>query len=1445
MATATDRKEFLGRPVTADYRPTYLGLAGQWYDHRGWFSLYDVERMRRDPQVNFGMRILRAPLHTVTWKVESDRGAVSQWVDRTLKFIWERELVKLTRILEYGYMGGENCWHHDPETDTIEYTGLRDLNPFDIRPLAVHGALAGLSVKGLAGKDSRGVWLRPPRSFWLANESEYGNLYGRPRIAPAWYPWMEKMARHGAVDIRRLWFLKNAYRGGIIRHPIGTIEVANGQYMSNQDYARELVEKMETGGVLALPNVSDERGNQLWVFEEPKINGDPRGVREYPQDLDKEILVGMGIQPEVAQAAEVGGGWSGRSVPFLVFLTSEDQVADCMFHGINEQILRPGVDVNFGEGAKYKVHLKSLVPPAEEKQAKQQRKGPGDRPGGGGQPAQPDNGNGGNGNGQLPQRLSHGEGSRWTRYEGPRGGRGWRNTATNQIVYGGEQPGSDTGETAHEEKPEGDPGGQLTRKQLARSAKVLGNEQVTAWDNVREAVSEQLAEVLSEAASDESRLQGDIAGTYLKSDLYLQVRSLREQAFRRIKDHGQQLAEMLRTYHPDMEAEAKAIEEEAGKLAREAYRDYTPALRHIDSEFTARDFYSPTLGEEKEGVHDTLGDAQKELEDVLAGPSGKVAERLQALTTQAAEVAAQASELAHAGEEEGEHSRYDRNAPLPENTSTAEKQKRAEVLALPPLKGDREEVLIGENARWQALGTLKNFLADNESRLSSEARGWTRDVLKALARNTEADFWVSRGVESPRWFLLNTVYLPPKVKEEFSRLRWAHEEPPQRLSHLSFDESKHPRGQPENAGEFAKKPGGKGKTEGPSSEDKPSPKTPYDQWQERSDARTDARAAAEQARADNWDTSQFVAAAADVDAALKDADLDIALEAAKGLVALYPEQWRAQEAELRKAGAADKQAAKVERARSKNEARIAKLSNKIEGAFAKTREVQEALEKVQEEEPELPVEDYTQRDDYPEEPEEPEEDRFPDAQSYDKAYDEYEKAHAQWAKEDARLYDLTVKEMAAYDKALERWEKSVEKAQSKADAAVDVLAETLGDIQADLDEWDEEVNAAIYEVSDDIIARLDGEDEEDEGPEEDEDEPEQLSFDESKHPRGQPENAGQFGPGGGKKNKTTDKAKATDKTAGFTGEKKDKAGRRICYDEGRRVPCPKPPRPEKPVKPTVDELHAEVAKLKQQGVSHDTLHAFAMRLALLNLKEIGELKNKLGVRAAGPKAELARKIAALALTPAPTAEEAAAKIKAIKDAGAVSLEQAKEVADLLAKLRVKDLGSLKKQLGVRAAGSKAELAKKIAERALAQPKPIPLVPPSPDFTGIDARGYRWRDGVQVPQGQKPPRPASPATPAKRPITADSVLTTFGEMLRSKHARTGLVPIHELRKTLAAQHGAERAGHESLDAVLMRLDHEDKIRLVAIGDRSRATPEQLADSIPGENETFFYVETVQH
>jgi hypothetical protein len=92
------------------------------------------------------------------------------------------------------------------------------------------------------------------------------------------------------------------------------------------------------------------------------------------------------------------------------------------------------------------------------------------------------------------------------------------------------------------------------------------------------------------------------------------------------------------------------------------------------------------------------------------------------------------------------------------------------------------------------------------------------------------------------------------------------------------------------------------------------------------------------------------------------------------------------------------------------------------------------------------------------------------------------------------------------------------------------------------------------------------------------------------------------------------------------------------------------------------------------------------------------------------------------------------------------------------------------------------------------------------------------------------------------LTAEAVLVEFERLKQERYAQHGMVPIHDLRHVVAERFGSAAADHSSLDPLLKDLRRQRQIRLVALGDAGAATEQQLADSIRGENEIYFSIES---
>lgn len=407
------RAAMLAPSKVTGYRPSILGrgFGGMaWGGEDAWYTPAEGRYMLRDAQIQFTLGIKLAPLASIKWSVEAEDKEAGEMAARAFERFWTRHLAQAFQCVPWGWMAAELEYGQDDSGD-ITFEGLADVYPLDATPLLSRSrrGVFGFSLRnntppdeGQRGKDGAGVnargdhynWVRPPRSLWITYRGLHGNHHGQGVLQTMWRPWKAKTSKNGARDVVDRWYFLNSYDGRVMRHPEGEVETSAGQFMSAYDYARQVVETWDAGGVAAFPGTADEKGNYAWTYERSTANGEPGGLIEWLASFDTEILKAGDVPPEVVAAMTSGSGWSGRSVPFLVFLAGEDMIADSIAQAAWSQMVRPLVAANRGGRAALgcKLKLKSLVEMAEEAESKKGGGGGGPKPPPPGQPANEEGG---------------------------------------------------------------------------------------------------------------------------------------------------------------------------------------------------------------------------------------------------------------------------------------------------------------------------------------------------------------------------------------------------------------------------------------------------------------------------------------------------------------------------------------------------------------------------------------------------------------------------------------------------------------------------------------------------------------------------------------------------------------------------------------------------------------------------------------------------------------------------------------------------------------------------------------------------------------------------------------------------------------------------------------------------------------------------------------------
>ena len=355
MATFTG-EDLLSEPRTAEYTPhsSHSGFISAGFKHRPFFSRVHVREMLTDPRVTFGLWLIKGPLiSNARFFVKTEDEELKKYLVRSIERFWRTSAVRALKAVEWGYSGSEVSYKVDE--GRIMFDTLRDLDPPDINVVTSRGRLQGITVRNskfTSGKDFRSrqrVFVGGPKAFLHVHQRERNPWYGLSRLFGSFVPWWEQWSDGGYRDIRRLWFYKNAYEGGVMYHPPGITRTNDGTVISNKDLAREMIEKKRTGGVIAFPNMTTADGSRAWEYEPPRANDVPSGLGEYGVSLREEILEGMGIPPEVVESSgsEGFGSSTGRAIPQMAFFSTLQEVLQWLISDFDTQILRPVAKLSF------------------------------------------------------------------------------------------------------------------------------------------------------------------------------------------------------------------------------------------------------------------------------------------------------------------------------------------------------------------------------------------------------------------------------------------------------------------------------------------------------------------------------------------------------------------------------------------------------------------------------------------------------------------------------------------------------------------------------------------------------------------------------------------------------------------------------------------------------------------------------------------------------------------------------------------------------------------------------------------------------------------------------------------------------------------------------------------------------------------------------------------
>lgn len=345
-------------------------MASVW-QKRPPFSLTFADLMTFDQQVWFGLAVGNGPLLSAEVEVEGDNAEVVEFVGEQWDRLWSSSAGQILRAKHYGYMAYEVMYRQcrgGRWDGRYEFDRLIDRHPIDCRPLVLKdgGKQVGVAFHNIqeAGAGVRRLW--GPQALWLTYGAEHDSLFGTALLERAFDPWYEKTMESGAKRMRQLRMIKDAWRGDVIWYDKDEKFITEaGAEISAQQIAMEMGENIASGGTQVYPMRYDANGNQIKIFDykEPTAVSGATQINEWVHDLDWDIFDGLLVPREVVEAATSGSGFSGRSIPFLTFLSIRDEEFSADVRQIKSQLIDPLVAANYGAPAakSYEIRPKPLL----------------------------------------------------------------------------------------------------------------------------------------------------------------------------------------------------------------------------------------------------------------------------------------------------------------------------------------------------------------------------------------------------------------------------------------------------------------------------------------------------------------------------------------------------------------------------------------------------------------------------------------------------------------------------------------------------------------------------------------------------------------------------------------------------------------------------------------------------------------------------------------------------------------------------------------------------------------------------------------------------------------------------------------------------------------------------------------------------------------------------
>lgn len=333
-------------------------------------SILDYDRVRFYPVIRDGLRMLRLATRRTNFHFTCSRQDIADLAQKELgpkipklietlmrgsmEFGWQAVAVRWKPAFERSVSTGQQSAGSDlerffPFVWTIDR--FHSFSPQDTRILidSNTGDFAGIRQYTNYGRNPN---ILKRDCIHFVNDQEFDGNYGVPLTKSA-VPFVE--AAESIMDDMSLYSNIFGSPWKVLKYPQGRMgggldEGGNPIYEENSAVATSLLEGIESAHNIALPSGGDDKGNPKWDLTIVQPPAEDRYVPKI-QFLNDMIRMAIAFPQMASSSSPETGTYNLGQVQIDLFLANIQAYTDALFEVINEQLVLPFVNHNFGPSA--------------------------------------------------------------------------------------------------------------------------------------------------------------------------------------------------------------------------------------------------------------------------------------------------------------------------------------------------------------------------------------------------------------------------------------------------------------------------------------------------------------------------------------------------------------------------------------------------------------------------------------------------------------------------------------------------------------------------------------------------------------------------------------------------------------------------------------------------------------------------------------------------------------------------------------------------------------------------------------------------------------------------------------------------------------------------------------------------------------------------------------